>query len=224
MAGLLESLDEQEPLERRRHRHWYDRLMMLADGVFAIAMTFLAIDVGAPPGWTGDLGVLWAHLAPQLDTYATSFLVISVYWLAHRRFMAMILAVDAPLTVLTLIVLGLVALLPPATRMVSAFGLYPAARLVYATLVVAIGVSMGALWGYAGLMGKAVSFEVSTRLRWFLLALMIVTPPLFLLAAFALPGQHPSGAVPALLLALFLIGWRMRRWTLKRLGAAAHIG
>lgn len=225
MAGLLESLDAEETLERRRHRHWYDRLMMLADGVFAIAITFLAAYIAVPEGWNGDLSRLWSLLAPQLDPYATSFLVISIFWLAHRRFMATILTVDAPLTVLTLVMLGLLALLPPATRMISVYGLHPAARLLYGGLVVAIGVSMAAMWGYAGLAAKLVSSEVSLRLRWFLMLLMIFTPPLFLVLTFALPGQPPPPfAIPAFLLALFLVGWRMRRWTLRRLGAAPHAG
>ena len=85
--------------------------------------------------------------------------------------MAMILTVDAPLTVLTLVMLGLVALLPPATRMVAAFGQHPAARLAYGALVIAIGLSMAAMWSYAAMVAKLVSTEVGRRLRWFLLLL-----------------------------------------------------
>jgi len=115
MAGEPESLDTDETLERRRHRHWLDRLIMLSDGVFAIAATLLSLDVRGPAQWS-TLGELWAGLGPQLGAYVLSFLVIAVYWLAHRRFMSMVTTVDAPLTVLTLIMLGLVALLPSLTR------------------------------------------------------------------------------------------------------------
>ena len=38
-----ESLDTDEPLQKRIERHWFDRLIMLSDGVFAIAMTLLAL-------------------------------------------------------------------------------------------------------------------------------------------------------------------------------------
>ena len=118
--GCWDRLEAEEVArERRRHRHWYDRLLMLADGVFAIAITFMATYIAVPDGWNGDLGGLWSLLASQLNTYATSFLVISIFWLAHRRFMSTVLTVDAPLTVLTLVMLGLVALLPPATRLIS---------------------------------------------------------------------------------------------------------
>ncbi len=45
MAGEPETLDTDEPLERRRHRHWFDRLIMLSDGVFSIAITLVAFDL-----------------------------------------------------------------------------------------------------------------------------------------------------------------------------------
>ena len=224
MAGLLETLDAEETLERRRHRHGYDRLLMLADGVFAVALTFLAADIGAPAGWTGDMGALWATLGPTLDAYAISFIVIGVFWLAHRRFMTMILMVDAPLTVLTLALLSLVALLPPATRMLQNHLSFPAARIVYAGLVVAIGLASAAMWGYAALAAKVVTAEADRRVRWFLLVLMVVTPPLFLTLVFALPGTPPPGVVPAALLALFAIGWRLRLWVIRRLGGGPHVG
>jgi uncharacterized membrane protein len=216
MAGRLESLDADEGLERRRHRHWYDRLMMLCDGVFAIAITLLGADVRAPDPWAGDWHSLWAHLPVQLDAYATSFLVISIFWLAHRRFMAMILTVDAPVTVWTLSVLGLVALVPAATRLISSHGTNAVARLTYAGLIVGIGLMMSALWAYAALVAKLVSDEVAMPLRWFFLILMVTTPPFFLLLSFSLSIKTP-GMNTVLLAALFLIGWRLRMWLARRL-------
>jgi uncharacterized membrane protein len=210
-----------EVLEAQQQKHWYERLMMLCDGVFAIAITLQAADLRGPPGWTGDLASL--RLGEQLDAYAMSFLVISIYWLAHRRFMAMIRVVDPPITVLTLIVLGLVALLPAATRLISGYYPYPASQLVYAALVVAIGLAMAAFWAYAALVARVVYPEVSLAQRWFLLVLIVLTPPFFLALTFAIP--HPGrGVVPLVLAALFLVGWRMRLWVLGRLGTPARTG
>jgi len=222
-VGELESLETDEPLKARRHRHWYDRLMMLTDGVFAIAITFLTIDITNPAGWAGDWPGLWAHLAPQLDAYVMSFIVVSIYWLAHRRFMATILTVDAPVTVLTLLVLGLIALVPPATRLISVNFMFPNARVVYAALVVGIGASLAALWGYAALIADVVSHEVSRRVRWFLLALMVFTPPFFLLLTLAVPSPPPL-AIPLLLTGLFLVGWPLRLWAVRRLGGKPWVG
>ena len=217
MAGEPESLDVDEGLARRLHRHWFDRLIMLSDGVFAIAMTLLALDLHAPPGWDGRLASLWATLIPQLDAYALSAIVIAVYWLAHRRFLTMILTVDAPVTVINLVMLALVALLPSATRLVDARPSRPEVMLLYAGLVVAIGAALAVLWGYAALMANLVSAEVSARMRWFLLILMVFTPVFFLLLTQALPSPPIPGEVPLTLLTLFLVGWRMRLWVLHRL-------
>ena len=218
MAGSPETVDEAGH-GALQQKHWYDRLMLLCDGVFAIAITLLAADIRAPLGWAGDWASL--RLAGQLDGYAMSFLVISIYWLAHRRFMALIRAVDAPITVLTLVMLGLVALLPAATRLINTYYVFALPRLVYAALVVAIGASIGAVWGYAALVAKMVSPTLNLRQRWFLLFLMVATPPFFLALTFAIPQALAGpGVVPLFLAILFLIGWPMRLWVLRRLATA----
>jgi uncharacterized membrane protein len=214
MAGEPESLDIDESLELRRHRHWFDRLIMLSDGVFAIAITLLAFNLHGPKAWT-TVADIWASLSPQLDAYALSFVVISVYWLAHRRFFAMIVTVDAPVTVLNLVMLALVALVPAATEFVHGAGPLQPAMMIYSALVVAIGASIGVTWGYAALVADLVSPEVTRPVRWFLLALMLVTPPLFLLLVAGLRNP-PSGLVPLTLVLLFVIGWRLRMWVLRR--------
>ncbi len=218
MAGEPESLDTEESLERRRHRHWFDRLIMLSDGVFAIAMTLLALSIRWPENADARLPDLWAALIPQLDAYVLSFVVISVYWLAHRRFLAMITTVDAPVTVINLATLGLVGLLPAATQLTHLHGPSGPHMVIYGGLVVAIGASLAALWGYAALIADLVTPEVPRRLRWFYFALILFTPPFFLTLTSQL-GDIGPGPVPFALIGLFLIGWRMRLWVLRRLGA-----
>jgi len=124
--------------------------------------------------------------------------------------------------VLTLVLLGLVVLIPPATRLIGAYSKFPVARLIYAALVVAIGAMMALLWAYAALVAKLVSEEVSSCVRWFLLALMVFTPSFFLLLTMAIPQARPL-EVPLVLTALFLIGWRMRLWTVARLGGKPYV-
>jgi uncharacterized membrane protein len=217
--GQLESLDSDEGLARRRHRHWYDRLMMLSDGVFAIAITLLAAEIAPLTAPGVSLARLWGALMPQLDAYALSVVVICIFWLAHRRFMAMILTVDAPLTVITLIMLALVALVPAATRMADLQHGSSPAMTIYGGLVIAIGIACAALWGYAALLANLVSDEAPKAQRWFYFALILLTPPLFLAITGTLQ-RPPPGAVPLTLVLLFLIGWPMRLWIARRLEAA----
>jgi uncharacterized membrane protein len=211
-----------EGLDAHQQRHWYDRLMLLCDGVFAIAITLQAADIRAPRDWSGDWASL--HLGAQLNVYAMSFLVISIFWLVHRRFMAMIRSVDPPMTILTLMMLGLVALLPAATRLINGYTNYMSSRMVYAGLVVLIGLAIGMLWTYAAFVGKVVSPEVSLRQRWYMLFLVVFTPPFFLSLTFTIPQSAPYGVVPLFLAGLFLIGWPMRLWVLRRLEGPRPIG
>ena len=217
--GQLEHPDGDADHARWRHRHWYDRLMLLSDGVFAIALTLLAADITPPIQPGASLAAIWAGLAPQLDAYALSVVVISVFWLAHRRFMAMTLTVDAPVTVITLIMLALVALIPAATRLADHQHGSPDAMLIYSGLVVAIGVACAALWGYAALVADLVAKGVTRAQRWFFFVLILFTPPAFLLLTAGLV-RPPLGLVPGMLIGLFLIDWRMRVWIARRLGPA----
>ena len=200
-----------------RGRHWHERLLMLCDGVFAIAITLLGVEIIVPAGDTADLTSIWAALAPQLDAYALSFVVISVYWLAHRRFTALIRTADAPVTVLTLTMLGLVALLPAATRLAHTGGGQTPSMLIYSALVIAIGVSLAAMWAYAALIADLVPAHIRRWQRWYYFALMLLTPPLFLGLTTLVPTAGP-GVIPLCLLSLFLIGWRLRLWLVRRSG------
>jgi len=205
MTGEPESLDTTEPLEARRARHNFDRLIMLSDGVFAIAITLLALDVRVPAGVEGHFSTLWAALRPILTAYSLSFLVISVYWLLHRRFMGVILRVDAMASMLNLLILGLVSLLPAGTRLASSSVALGPGLALYAGLVIAIGASVAFFWAYAALIGGLVSPEVGPRLRWIGFVGVLISAPLFLFVTIA--ARVPPGVVPAVLLVLFLVCW-----------------
>ena len=58
-----------------------DRLLALADGVFAIAITILVLDIRVPPDLTvRELTAHVADLIPEFVSYAISFVVIAIHW------------------------------------------------------------------------------------------------------------------------------------------------
>jgi uncharacterized membrane protein len=225
MTGEPESLETTEPLAARRARHDFDRLIMLSDGVFAIAITLLAFDIRPPDSWNGQLGSMWAALAPLLSAYSLSFLVISVYWLLHRRFLGVILRVDMMATALNLLVLGLVALLPAGTRVAGVSEGKLSALGLYAALVIAIGFALALFWGYVALVGDLVSPQIGARARWTPFLAMLIAPPL---ALFLTIGTHvPSGIVPLVLIAMFVAGGlvfnRLTREPRRKANAAGDV-
>jgi uncharacterized membrane protein len=73
------------------------RIEALTDGIFAVAMTLLVLDLRLPsaPG-LDDAGLRSALVAllPKLESYVISFLVLCVFWLGHHRLMHLVRGVD----------------------------------------------------------------------------------------------------------------------------------
>jgi uncharacterized membrane protein len=76
-----------------------ERLKTLADGVFAVAMTLLVLDLRLPGGG-GSNGDLWSalgDLGPQLAAYALSFTMLGTFWLAEHTLLRQCDDSDRPL-------------------------------------------------------------------------------------------------------------------------------
>jgi uncharacterized membrane protein len=102
------------------------RLLALSDGVFAIAMTLLALDLQVP-NLTGHVTSqqLIHALAQHTDTYWSfilSFYVIAIYWGAHRRLMRSVAVFNQTLVRDTAFLLLIVAALPFPTSVLGRYG------------------------------------------------------------------------------------------------------
>lgn len=129
-----------------------ERVIFFSDAVFAIAMTLLVIDLTIPalPNMTNEdlLGEL-RQLGPSIFSYALSFGVVGMYWLAHWRQFQSIARTNEQLALINLVLLGFVALIPFPTAVLGAHGDLPAALVLY-VVVLGTGGAVGALsWLYA---------------------------------------------------------------------------
>jgi uncharacterized membrane protein len=96
-----------------------NRLEAFSDGVFAIAITLLVIEIRPPDAPEGELARALRHQWPSYVAYAISFLVIGVMWLNHHRMIDGVQVVDAPLLLLNLHLLLWTALVPFPTAVVA---------------------------------------------------------------------------------------------------------
>lgn len=121
----------------RGHRWQPHRLNALCDGVFAIAMTLLALEVRVPEDVTDRSAFAEAlpTLLGQFGAYALAFFVIGQYWQAHHRAMAQVPEVDDVDVRLTIALLCGVAALPVALSLVVRAGQIPAAVALTAVLL-----------------------------------------------------------------------------------------
>src|SRR5882757_5048163 len=65
-----------------------ERLAALSDGVFAVAMTLLVLDLHVPAAEAvhseQDLWTVLGHLAPRLVVYLMSFLTLGIFWVGQQ--------------------------------------------------------------------------------------------------------------------------------------------
>jgi uncharacterized membrane protein len=97
------------------------RLEAFSDGVFAIAITLLVLELGVEAGAGEHLLDSILHEWPSYLAYVTSFLTIGVIWLQHSGITGALRTADATLYRLNLLVLLLVSFLPFPTKLVGEF-------------------------------------------------------------------------------------------------------
>lgn len=97
------------------------RLEAFSDGVFAIAITLLVIELGVSEAAREDLGAAILAEWPAYLAYLTSFMTIGVMWLRHSAVTAMLRTGDSILFRINLVVLLLAAFLPFPTKLIGEF-------------------------------------------------------------------------------------------------------
>jgi len=132
------------------------RLEAFADGVFAIAMTLLALEIPLPDLDEGE-SLLEGLLAqwPAYLAYAISFFTLGAVWLSHYAVTHLLRGVDEVFLRLNLLLLFFVALLPFPTLLIAEFltdlGRERVAVTVYTLTFMAISVVLRILWGHAAI-------------------------------------------------------------------------
>ena len=129
------------------------RLEALSDGVIAVAITLLVLDLKVPH--VGE-GSLWQALTLQWPTYvayAMSFLVIGIWWLNHHSYFKQVRYATRPLMLLNLILLMLIVAIPFATSLVADYLGEPGfnARLamaIYNGLALCSAIVVISMWKY----------------------------------------------------------------------------
>ncbi|MET7913699.1 TMEM175 family protein [Streptomyces avermitilis] len=122
------------------------RLLALSDGVFAIAMTLLALDITLPAGLDpAGFEHALGDVMPNLWAYALSFLVIAAFWRGHHQIFLHAREVDGTVIRLGLLSLGPIALMPFPTTLLAEYGDLPQAVAVYSGAVAAMGAAQLAL-------------------------------------------------------------------------------
>jgi len=130
-----------------------ERIWNLSDSVFAFALTLLVLnvrlpDAGAIHGEAELLGAL-VRLWPRAATYLMSFLALGIFWVNQQTQHNLMARSDRNAAWLHLVFLALVVFVPVSTNLLTEFGAYRTAMIVYWLNFVMLGFAFLAAWTYA---------------------------------------------------------------------------
>ncbi|MEP6598484.1 MAG: TMEM175 family protein [Actinomycetota bacterium] len=130
------------------------RLEAFSDGVFAIAITLLVLDLRVNEAHRHDLRqALWFDLWPSYAAYVVSFFVIGVIWVNHHTVLDTLVRVDKTLIVLNMCLLFTVVTIPFTTSLFAEYlqegDRAKIAAAIYSGLMLLHGVLWTTFWAYA---------------------------------------------------------------------------
>ena len=131
-----------------------ERLAALSDGLFAVAMTLLVLDLHAPAAETvhseRDLWRALVALAPRLLIYLMSFLTLGIFWVGQQtQLNHFVRARPEPRLDSSRRFCSPCPLMPFSTALMAEFIAYRVALLVYWANILLLGVLLFASWRYA---------------------------------------------------------------------------
>jgi uncharacterized membrane protein len=183
-----------------------NRLEAFSDGVFAVAITLLVLNLQVPQIATGSelvprLGALW----PKLLSYALSFVLVGIYWVAHHNTFHYIQRSDRNLLWLNILLLMCIVFLPFPTALL---GEYPEQRvsvIIYAGTLVLTGLLLQALWWYATSRYRLVDRNIDPRLVQQATRRNLAGPLIYLLAIGISVFSVPASLLLFILVPLYYI-------------------
>lgn len=148
------------------------RLEGLSDGVFAVAMTLLVLDLHTPAAAAiqseSDLWHALVALAPRLLVYLMSFLTLGIFWVGQQTQLNHLVRSNRTHAWLHLVFLFGVTLTPFSTSLIAEFISYRIALILYWANILALGVVLYASWRYAakaGLLKGDVEHDIACAIE-----------------------------------------------------------
>jgi uncharacterized membrane protein len=131
-----------------------ERLAALSDGVFAVGMTLLVLDLHVPAMEAiHSEHQLWSALlalSPRLLMYFMSFLTLGIFWNGQQTQLNYLERVDRDLSWIHLAFLVVITLMPFSTQLLAEFMRYRTALIAYWLNILVPGVILYVSWRYAG--------------------------------------------------------------------------
>jgi len=200
------------------------RIEALTDGVFAVVMTLLVLDLKVPlvpgPEAAAELPSKLLELWPKLLSFALSFVIASIYWVGHHNQFHFIRRTDRVLLWINLLFMLCVALIPFSSGLLGDYPGQQIAVVVYGVNLICVGCVLYGHWWYATTAQGLVDHDIDPRVVRLAKRRILIAPVAYALAIIL------SSFGPALSLAIYLLvpvvyivpGGVDRHWRRSRVG------
>lgn len=186
------------------------RIEAFSDGVFAIAITLLVLEIRPPELAEGQRGIgdmlrALGHLWPEYLAFVVSFLTIANAWMSHHSIFRLIARTDQTLVYLNTLLLLVVAFIPFPTTLISQYeedGAGRAAMLVYGSTVTLLVVAYALLWWYVTHHRRLITPGTSQAALDLIRRRYRFTVPLYLVVTLLSVFVNLYGPLPIVLLAI----------------------
>ena len=186
----------------------HDRLSAITDGVYAVALTLLALEIVVPSvnsihssAQLNDYMV--NNLLPQLSLYLISFIILSNFW-ASTNAIPMYKKVDNTILTINLAILALVVLIPFSTSFVLSFYHYSQSVIIFSFIILFVGLIYLILYIYLfkeNLVKERIYKFIEPHKRIMLIELSI--PPVLALISIVLALFNPLAGMYVYVIVLF---------------------
>jgi len=187
-----------------------NRIEALSDGIFAIVMTLLILELHVPdlPPTAPNVEVTPALLAlwPKFVSYLVAFVSLGVFWIAHHVMYHAIRRADRTLLWLNIVFFMFVSLLPFSTSVLNAFPRALIAPFLFGANLASVGWLLFFQWTYVrsqpGMLAAFVTTEYCATVNFRMLAVPVATT---LTAFVCFWSAGISVAIYLLLLPLYML-------------------
>lgn len=112
------------------------RLEAFSDGVFAIVITLLILDIRFPEVEYGQFWGTLSSILPRILAYVLSFIIIGLYWVIHHNSMHAIKTTDRGFLWLNILLLLCVSFIPFPTSLVGRYPFEAGPIIVYGVTLI----------------------------------------------------------------------------------------
>jgi len=161
------------------------RIETLVDGVFAVALTLLILDIHVPQVEPGNLLAALYDQRMKVLAYALTFLILGVLWVGHHNQFYYIKRADRTMLWINILYLMCVAFVPFSADLLGTYHQEKEALVVYGVNLIVCGLVLYLHWAYAVGRGRLVEGDIDPHLV-AIVKRRILTPPVAYVLAIAM--------------------------------------